>query len=239
MFNSSTCLTLRKYLQLLKKNRRQLKKEARQKNRFGNEKLVRIPSRQNLGNPSNLLIIDEQTKSLNDDDKNNHKDVSIYTKKKNDLSQRITSAIRKSNEEVPHMYMSNSFVKIDDTAKIWWRPLIQDDVSGPEIERCFQSYRNKYSSILKRYMRLKKAPKLIFIRNDLANDGILNVLENLEIEMKLKQQQQQQEKKDTDEISWDFNILLYLMDQVPDQWSRTTDWAKDVDAFDKCLVCEI
>ncbi|CAH1761794.1 9142_t:CDS:2 [Entrophospora sp. SA101] len=204
MFNSSTCLTLRKYLQLLKKNRRQLKKEARQKNRFGNEKLVRIPSRQNLENPSNLLIIDEQTKSLTDDDKNNHKDVSIYTKKKNDLSQRITSAIRKSNEEVPHMYMSNSFVKIDDiivsdnlkTAKIWWRPLIQDDVSGPEIERCFQSYRNKYSSILKRYMRLKKAPKLIFMRNDLANDGILNVLENLEIEMKLKQQQQQQEKND-------------------------------------------
>ncbi|RHZ86450.1 hypothetical protein Glove_51g78 [Diversispora epigaea] len=186
-----------KYQHFLKKNRRKLKKEAREESYFGKEPTLKYTSRK-----SRIELYPNITEEITyiDGEKFVTPVVSNNSTQRN-LAQRLNRAIIKCNDQVPHAFLSSTFIRVVNIsispnlkiARIWWRPEGQKGISKAAVENSFNQHITQYRSMLQRSMCVKKPPKIIFCREDLQLKDINKILDQIEEEFNGNQQQQQQE----------------------------------------------
>ncbi|CAJ0902850.1 22617_t:CDS:10 [Entrophospora sp. SA101] len=95
-----------------------------------------------------------------------------------------------------------------------------------------REYKEKRVKILFRSLTNKSHSIVIEKNNDTSEKVTVYITLNYSPE--LYRHKFDQEK--TDEISWDLSFILSILDSTRDEWSRTTDWTKDVNAFGNYLV---
>ncbi|CAG8452264.1 2883_t:CDS:2 [Diversispora eburnea] len=186
-----------KYQHFLKKNRRKLKKEAREESYFGKEPPLKYTSRK-----SRIEQYPNVTEEITyiDGEKFITPIVSNNSTQRN-LAQRLNRAIIKCNDEVPHAFLTSAFIRVVNIsispnlkiARVWWRPEGQKGISKAVIENSFNQHLTQYRSMLQRSMYVKKPPKIIFCREDLQLKDINKILVQIEEELNGNQQRQQPE----------------------------------------------
>ncbi|RIB00976.1 hypothetical protein C2G38_1064696 [Gigaspora rosea] len=93
-----------RYLHFIKKNKRQLKKEAREASGVGSKPVLKISARKSEY-PKN----EEKTHNTIDISTTTSTTLS-YTQR--NLAQRLNRAIIKCNDQVPHVYLTSTFMKV-------------------------------------------------------------------------------------------------------------------------------
>ncbi|CAG8481173.1 14689_t:CDS:10 [Acaulospora morrowiae] len=187
-----------RYQHFLRKNRRTLKKEARQESYFGREPVQRKSARE--ARASNSANTEEKTVNINGEE------ISTFTMIQNssqrNLSQRLNRAIIKCNDRVPHAFLSSTFMRIVNitispnlrVARIWWKPEGQKGISKDAIESCLRKNLEEYCSMLQRSMYVRKSPKIIFVREDLKLQGINEILDQIEDNFKKREEVKLEQK---------------------------------------------
>ncbi|CAG8693267.1 16664_t:CDS:2, partial [Cetraspora pellucida] len=111
-----------RYLHFIKKNRRQLKKEAREASHVGSKPVLRISAR------SSEYLKNEEEANNSGSDFSTISTTLNHTQR--NLAQRLNRAIIKCNDQVPHVYLTSTFMKVTNItissdsriARIWWKP---------------------------------------------------------------------------------------------------------------------
>ncbi|CAI2173809.1 17695_t:CDS:2 [Funneliformis geosporum] len=145
--------------------------------------VTRISSRKLRSDNS---ITDRITDS-NDDDN------SSSTQQK--LAQRLSRAIIKCDDNVPHNYLSSTFVRIvnisvlpeSNIAKIWWKPDPQKGINESKIENTMNKYSIKYRKILQNALHMRNPPKIVFLRYDKTFGNMSKLLDKIEEELNHKE----------------------------------------------------
>ncbi|CAG8622693.1 6540_t:CDS:2 [Dentiscutata erythropus] len=114
-----------------------------------------------------------------------------YTQR--NLSQRLSRAIIKCNDQVPHVYLTSTFMKVTNItvspdskfARIWWKPEGQKGISKAAIEQQLRINLTQYRTMLQHSMRVRKPPKILFCREDLQLGDINKILDRIESETKI------------------------------------------------------
>ncbi|CAG8804133.1 29088_t:CDS:2 [Gigaspora margarita] len=174
-----------RYLHFIKKNKRQLKKEAREALGVGSKPVLRISARK-----SEYSKIEEETHNTIDVSTTTSTTLSFTQR---NLVQRLNRAIIKCNDQVPHMYLTSTFMKVTNItissdskfARIWWKPEGQKGISKAAIEQQLCINLVQYRTMLQRSMRVRKPPKILFCREDLQLGDINKILDQIESENKI------------------------------------------------------
>ncbi|CAG8737353.1 1849_t:CDS:2, partial [Racocetra fulgida] len=147
-----------RYLHFIKKNKRQLKKEAREVPYVGNKPVLRISARN-----SEYLKNEEEANNSGSDFSTtlNHTQYN--------LAQRLNRAIIKCNDQVPHLLINLSVIYMLKAA----------------IEQHLHIHLAQYRTMLQRSMRVRKPPKILFCREDLQLGDINKILDQIEAEIKM------------------------------------------------------
>ncbi|CAG8526529.1 4155_t:CDS:2 [Funneliformis caledonium] len=120
------------------KSKRQLKKEARDESKFGDNARIYlvhkfIPSSISARKLRSNHSITESTNRItdsNDDDNSSLTFIKDSSSTQQNIIQRLSRAIIKCDDNVPHNYLSSTFVRIvnisvsteSNIANIWWKP---------------------------------------------------------------------------------------------------------------------
>ncbi|CAG8464624.1 11319_t:CDS:2 [Ambispora leptoticha] len=194
-----------KYLHFLDKPVRTLKKEAREEK---NKPTKRIRSRElkfNYRFPSDHSLNQEEFYSNYEDKFSTETSLSSMSidlnnplsKKQQNISNRVSRAIKNCFYTLPHKLLGPSYVKIVNVetltslreTQIWWRPMPDNHHSKADIEEALRSHQSQLREAIKREMRVRKPPRLIFLRDDLANGPIKNILNEIMDELSLSKDQ--------------------------------------------------
>ncbi|CAG8509545.1 14866_t:CDS:2 [Acaulospora colombiana] len=180
-----------KYLHFLRKNRRMLKKEAREESHFGKEPVQRISARKaRAPNPVNTK---EEILHINGEE------IKTSTVTQNssqlNLSRRLNRAIIKCNDRVPHAFLGSTFMRITNilvspnlkVARIWWKPEGQKGISKVQ-SRASLFVLNVFGCKIHNDISLdSRPPKIIFTREDSQLDDINNILDQIENDFKKRE----------------------------------------------------
>ncbi|GES79772.1 hypothetical protein GLOIN_2v1496142 [Rhizophagus clarus] len=117
-----------------------------------------------------------------------------FSRAQQNIVQRLSRAIIKCNDNVPHDNLTSTFVRIMNIivspelnlARVWWKPDPQKGISESKIENTMNKYSTKYRNILKRAMHMRNPPKIIFLRYDEALGNVNELLDKIEEELKVK-----------------------------------------------------
>ncbi|CAG8509774.1 8204_t:CDS:2 [Paraglomus brasilianum] len=170
-----------KYLKFIKKNRRQLKKEAYFTANYGSESIKRVSARKYRG--------EDVFKSKDHRQSESQRDLSPQQQ---NLINRVQRALVKSQLALPHAYLGSPFVKIVNvsvtpnlrTAQVWWKAESQGTVTTLDIEHKMREHVASLRNIVQQQIKVKKPPKIVFLRGDLAVGDIGKILDKLEAELK-------------------------------------------------------
>ncbi|RGB42461.1 hypothetical protein C1646_683313, partial [Rhizophagus diaphanus] len=175
-----------RYLHYFKKNGRRLKKESQ----FGDEAVTRISARK-LRSGHTVTEVKESNNEDNVDSSLSFKD---FSRAQQNIAQRLSRAIIKCNDDVPHNHLTSTFVRIMNIdvspelnfARVWWKPDPQKGINESKIENTMNKYSTTYRNILQRAMHMRNPPKIIFLRYDEALGNINELLDKIEEELKVK-----------------------------------------------------
>uniref|UniRef100_U9TIA9 Ribosome-binding factor A n=1 Tax=Rhizophagus irregularis (strain DAOM 181602 / DAOM 197198 / MUCL 43194) TaxID=747089 RepID=U9TIA9_RHIID len=174
-----------KHIKFLK-NGRQLKKESQ----FGDEAITKISARK-LRSGHTVTDVKE---SNNEDNVDSLLSFKGFSRAQQNIAQRLSRAIIKCNDDVPHNHLTSTFVRIMNIdvspelnfARVWWKPDPQKGINKSKIDNTMNKYSTKYRNILQRAMHMRNPPKIIFLRYDEALGNINELLDKIEEELKVK-----------------------------------------------------
>ncbi|CAG8433706.1 11272_t:CDS:2 [Ambispora gerdemannii] len=199
-----------KYLHFINRPVRTLKKEARQGN---NKPPKRVRSRElnfNYRFPSDYSSSRAREEIGKNQQSNEYEGKfatetlppsitanNLLSKKQQSISNRVSRAIKNCFYTLPHKLLGPSYVKIVNVetltslreTQIWWIPMSDNKYSEADIEETLRSHQTQLREAIKREMRVKKPPRLIFLRDDLANKRIKNILNEIMDELSLLKDQ--------------------------------------------------
>ncbi|KAG9294683.1 hypothetical protein G9A89_008162 [Geosiphon pyriformis] len=186
-----------KYIHFIKKPIRILKKEAR----LAKKQSTKIIGARSLGYEPNLPSA--SLKNQNKDEKETeNKQNAIITRRQEIITQRVSRALRKCFDILPSPLLGPSYMKITNitasvdlrSAQIYWRPIPDRNVREADIEQTMRVYQSQLREIIKKRMYVKRPPRIVFMRQDLATGNIEDILRKLMLD-------EEKNKKDQSDIN--------------------------------------